>query len=245
MNTQKLIGSALAMTALAVVGMGSAQAASPTPVTVANFSASNGFGTTAFTFDGTQLSVSPTTGLPGNLTQASLFDTGSLIFGPITETGPITTDSGGGVAANFSGGTFTFTSNKTGNPVDLMGSFLSSQLTSSAFGTGSATVLNISKVTYTGGSFLTTLPPGTDLTGGSFSLGLSGVRNSGPADGSGPTGTVGGKFNPFTASGAAGTFSAPSSAVPEPASVVPFALGGLGLLGLIARKTRRSSGAAA
>lgn len=33
--------------------------------------------------------------------------------------------------------------------------------------------------------------------------------------------------------------------VPEPASLVPFALGGLGLLGLIARKTRRTSGAAA
>ena len=34
-------------------------------------------------------------------------------------------------------------------------------------------------------------------------------------------------------------------AVPEPASVIPFALGGLGLLGLIVRKTRRTSGAAA
>ena len=35
------------------------------------------------------------------------------------------------------------------------------------------------------------------------------------------------------------------STVPEPATLVPFALGGLGLLGLIARKTRRTSGAAA
>ena len=35
------------------------------------------------------------------------------------------------------------------------------------------------------------------------------------------------------------------TAVPEPASVIPFALGGLGLLGLIVRKTRRTSGAAA
>lgn len=33
--------------------------------------------------------------------------------------------------------------------------------------------------------------------------------------------------------------------VPEPATMVPFALGGLALLGLIARKTRRTSGAAA
>ena len=37
----------------------------------------------------------------------------------------------------------------------------------------------------------------------------------------------------------------PAAAVPEPASVIPFALGGLGLLGLIVRKTRRTSGAAA
>jgi len=36
-----------------------------------------------------------------------------------------------------------------------------------------------------------------------------------------------------------------STAVPEPASVIPFALGGLGLLGLIVRKTRRTNGAAA
>ena len=39
-------------------------------------------------------------------------------------------------------------------------------------------------------------------------------------------------------------FVGPSS-VPEPASVIPFALGGLALLGLIARKSRRTGGAAA
>ena len=38
---------------------------------------------------------------------------------------------------------------------------------------------------------------------------------------------------------------APPSSVPEPASFVPFALGGLGLLALIVRKTRRTSGATA
>lgn len=38
--------------------------------------------------------------------------------------------------------------------------------------------------------------------------------------------------------------SAPAT-VPEPATLAPFALGGLALLGLIARKTRRTSGAAA
>ena len=42
------------------------------------------------------------------------------------------------------------------------------------------------------------------------------------------------------------TYLGPTPAVvPEPASVIPFALGGLGLLGLVARKTRRTNGAAA
>ena len=55
-----------------------------------------------------------------------------------------------------------------------------------------------------------------------------------------------GPMTTSTSGAIAGTVNfTPSSAVPEPASVIPFALGGLGLLGLIARKTRRSSGAAA
>ena len=37
----------------------------------------------------------------------------------------------------------------------------------------------------------------------------------------------------------------PVTKTPEPATVIPFALGGLGLLGLIVRKTRRAGGAAA
>ena len=53
-----------------------------------------------------------------------------------------------------------------------------------------------------------------------------------------------GKLQTFTATDAA-VYSAVQTTVPEPASVIPFALGGLGLLGLIVRKTRRTSGAAA
>lgn len=41
------------------------------------------------------------------------------------------------------------------------------------------------------------------------------------------------------------SYSPGPSSVPEPATLAPFALGGLGLLGLIVRKTRRTNGAAA
>ncbi len=41
------------------------------------------------------------------------------------------------------------------------------------------------------------------------------------------------------------TVSAPVTAVPEPATVVPFLLGGLGLMALIVRKNRRASGVTA
>ena len=52
-----------------------------------------------------------------------------------------------------------------------------------------------------------------------------------------------GYFNSFTAGGT-GTFSATTPATtttPEPATVVPFILGGLGLMTLIVRKNRKAS----
>ena len=93
---------------------------------------------------------------------------------------------------------------------------------------------SVNNVTYTGGTYYAA----SGLTNpGSFSISMTSVT-PGPS-------VSGGYLTGFTAGGTS-TFSAQApSTVPEPATVVPFMLGGLGLFGLIVRKTRRTSSAAA
>ena len=101
--------------------------------------------------------------------------------------------------------------------------------------TGSSTtaitdVLN--DVVFTGGTYFN---QSGLFNPGSFSISMTSVK---PV-----IGVTGGYFNGFVAGGT-GTFSAstvPPAPTPEPATVVPFLMGGLGLLALAVRKNRRSS----
>ena len=87
---------------------------------------------------------------------------------------------------------------------------------------------------YTGGTYFT---QSGLVNPGSFSISMTSAT---PA-----LGVSGGYFNSFKAGGT-GTFQARTpAAVPEPATVVPFVLGGLGLLTLAVRKSRRSAGVTA
>ncbi len=145
-------------------------------------------------------------------------------------TGGSTTDMGGGnFLESFTGGSFSVFNGAT----DLLSGTFS---TSSFFGTVGAVSggLNANGVTFDAAS--TALPAGFSLLNGSVSLTFNTINN-----GVGYT-LTGGKLNDFTASDS-GTYSARKlpAAVPEPATVVPFMLGGLGLLTLAVRKSRRSA----
>ena len=98
--------------------------------------------------------------------------------------------------------------------------------------------LNVTGVTYAAGS--TALPAIFSPDGGTISLTYNVILPDGYAV------SPGGQLQNFTASDS-GVYSAvkTTTTVPEPATLAPFVLGGLGLLGLIARKTRRTNGAAA
>lgn len=135
------------------------------------------------------------------------------------------------------GGTFMLTDSTTG--ADLLdGSFTGGNLLS-AIATSSSTASiteTANGVTYTGGSYF--LNSGL-ANPGAFSVSMTSVAPS-------PT-ITNGYLNAFTAGGTS-TFSAslqPAAVVPEPATVVPFLLGGLGLMALIVRKNRKASGVTA
>ena len=144
---------------------------------------------------------------------------------------------GAGTAADpfkqaLGGGKFKLTGSGGADLLD--GTFTGGNLLSAiATSTTASTTNTVNGVTYTGGNYFTASGLANP---GSFSVSMTSVS---PA----PT-VTGGYLDKFTAGGTS-TFSASTpSAVPEPATTVPFVLGGLGLLTLIVRKTRRASGAA-
>ena len=160
---------------------------------------------------------------------ATLVFTGFSVSGVATGTGT-TTDP---YRQGLSGGTFTLDSGGTNL---LQGRFADGNLLTSVSNSTTAGIItnSVNNVTYTGGTYF-------GLSGlnnpGSFSISMTSVAP--------PPSISGGYLTGFTAGGTS-TFSAQTpSTVPEPATVVPFMLGGLGLLGLIVRKTRRTSSAAA
>lgn len=228
MNIKKAITSLLGIAVLAMVGVGAASAQTPTSFSgvlngygnVFSYSGATGFGTT-----------------PGaTFTAQDAFTTNplsTLTFTGLANDGVLTTNNMGQYTQALTGGTFLLAS--SGGSTLLSGTFGGGNLLVGTLGSDAGTVRNtLVNVVYTGGSYFTASGL---INPGSFAFSMTGIN---------PVLSVtNGRFDDFTASGS-GTFSAsrPSSVVPEPATVVPFVLGGLGLLGLAVRKSRRTSGAA-
>jgi hypothetical protein len=138
----------------------------------------------------------------------------------------------GAFTETFTGGTFSVYNGAT----DLLSGTFSGGTIQGTVGDQSGG-LNVTGVTYDAAS--TALPSTYNPNGGTISLTYNVILPGGYA-------VSGGKLQGFTATDS-GVYSAVknTTTVPEPATVVPFMLGGLGLLGLIVRKTRRTSGMAA
>lgn len=228
MNIEKAITSLFSIAVLATVGVGSASAQTPT-----GFSGVlNGFGQ-VFSYSGIN-GFSTTPGATFTAQDAFSTDTFStLAFTGLANDGLVVNKGAGNYEQSLTGGTFLLKS--SGGSTLLSGTFSSGNLLSGTVGSDAGVLRNtLVNVAYTGGSYFTASGL---VNPGSFSFSLVGAN---------PTLSVSnGHFNDFTSTGS-GVFSAskPSSVVPEPATVVPFVLGGLGLLGLVVRKSRRTSGVA-
>ena len=233
MNINKAIAPILASIALGVVAMVPSIAA-PTPGTLAPIAS-----VTTATSDNTSFTSASggdslvVTYPDGTFASKIGLGTYSSVAVSLTATGGTTSTSAsfpGTFEETFTGGTF---SDYFGGTKLLKGTFTSGSI----FGkVGSITGgLDISGVTYDADSVaLGSFSPSF----GTISLTYNVIKPSGYS-------LVGGKLQSFTATDS-GTYSAVST-VPEPATVAPFIMGGLGLMGLAfrARKTRRSNGAAA
>ena len=222
---------AAGLTALAATGAMAQQA---------TFASATGTGpiaaqSTVFTYTGGPNGQFTTS--PGALFASASFpasDTAILTFTGFSTSGTAT---GTGTLADpfkqgLGGGTFSLKSTSGADLLDgtFSGGNLLSAITSSS-STASITD-SVNGVTYTGGSYFANSGL---LNPGAFSISMTSVA---PA----PS-VTNGYLNGFTAGGTS-TFSATlpqATAVPEPASVVPFLLGGLGLMALIVRKNRRAS----
>lgn len=137
----------------------------------------------------------------------------------------------------LSGGSFSIISDATGENL-LSATFSDGDLLTGTSGASTTSITNkFNNVIYNGGTYFA---QSGLFNPGSFSLSMTSVTPAVSSNGS--------YLNDFQAAGT-GTFSASTvpPAVPEPASAIPFAMGGLGLLalGLRARKARRTVGAAA
>ena len=154
---------------------------------------------------------------PVNVSFTGLNNIGTLTDGPSSFNQALT------------GGSFSVTS--AGSSL-LTGTFGGGNLLNATTGATTSTITNtLTNVVFTGGSYF---GQSNLFNPGSFSLSMTSVA---------PPVSVGNSyFNGFSAGGT-GTFSASSvpAAVPEPATTVPFVLGGLGLLALAVRKTRKAS----
>jgi hypothetical protein len=245
MNINKAIAPILASIALSVVAMVPSMAA-PAPGGQAVFASATAGGTidqqsVVYTYTGGasgQFSTSAGgvfTGLSGGLVNpnSTLTFTGFGVSGAATGDGSSANPYTQGLGA----GTFNL---YNGDTTLLSGTFTGGNILTVASGSTTASITNtVNNVTYTGGLYYTNSGL---LNPGSFVTSLLGVN---------PSPTIGsdGFLTGFSAGGTT-NFSATTprvTTVPEPATVAPFIMGGLGLMGLAfrARKTRRSNGTAA
>ena len=236
MNIKKIIG-----TFMAAAGLGMALAApSMAQTTFASAAAADGSASNGFVY--TTGSNGGFTTAPGAVFTSQLLSPvafnfpSSLTFVGLNNVGIV---SGLGTiltpySQQLTGGSFKLTTVISSVTTTLLeGTFGGGNVLTANNNSNTASVQNtFTNVMYTGGTYF--LASGLSNPG-SFVIGLTTTA---------PVTKTGDYITSFQAGGTA-NFSATNTTVPEPASVIPFALGGLGLLGLIARKTRRTSGAAA
>lgn len=183
-----------------------------TPGTTGGFSITSGA-----LFSAQFLGAPYSTTAPVNVTFTGLNNVGTLL--------PGTT----GFTQELSGGSFNVVSGGTSL---LNGTFGGGNLLGGTPGSTTSALTNtLTNVIFTGGTYFN---QSGLYNPGSFSISLQGVAPPISANGS--------YFNGFQSAGT-GSFTASSlpPAVPEPATIVPFLVGGLGLLALAVRKTRKAA----